>query len=500
MILITKPSIFSGNRQSDMSSTPAQKRRTRFEFRHITIVFVMLILAQLVISFFHKATLKSYLIRYEEANHRTYARQLVNISQNMLATWHLPGKGKAAAPVTSIRDFFFPDSGRYPDIRVMVLIPDSGGICRVIEDSLHLVRLMNQSKETDSSLRRFSLPGWIRDSLQTRSPSTPVFDPGTPGRLAVYAPVSIPGREGCLLMMTMSPGLSPFTREIISSYDESTIIYLSFILLGILAMYYIASYTAVERDEAQEQLVKEHEQLITEQVVHEKESLFTRRIYHTHHKAEKVMGFIKDDLRSIRPENIDEIKARVIKYSNFISRVIYDMKWYDTPVQTIRNPIFQTDMNELIRFIVQHIFQRTSTVNTNYTFELDLDPQFPRLTVNEFVLWEILEPIIQNAIEHSGESKILIRIQTRWTKPDGPGRLVISDNGRGISPDLLAIGEGGVKKLFLENASTKQSVGKNSGYGCFIAWHLATSGCGWHIDATNNPDGGARFTLDIPHA
>ena len=29
----------------------------------------------------------------------------------------------------------------------------------------------------------------------------------------------------------------------------------------------------------------------------EKESLFTRRIYHTHHKAEKIMGFIKEDVR-----------------------------------------------------------------------------------------------------------------------------------------------------------------------------------------------------------
>ena len=31
-------------------------------------------------------------------------------------------------------------------------------------------------------------------------------------------------------------------------------------------------------------------------IAQKKEHLFTKRIYHTHHKAEKVMGFINEDL------------------------------------------------------------------------------------------------------------------------------------------------------------------------------------------------------------
>lgn len=68
------------------------------------------------------------------------------------------------------------------------------------------------------------------------------------------------------------------------------------------------------------------------------------------------MGFIKEDLRKLSSENINEIKYRVSKYSNFISRVIYDMKWYDPPIQTIRNAMFKTNLNEVIKFIVNNIF------------------------------------------------------------------------------------------------------------------------------------------------
>ncbi len=156
--------------------------------------------------------------------------------------------------------------------------------------------------------------------------------------------------------MKNTPDFSFITNQIISGYDETSVIYFSLILLGLLAMYFISSYTVKERDEAQKQLFEEHEINLKKQINYEKEMIFTKRIYHTHHKAEKVMGFIKEDLRQLAADNINEIKYRVNKYSNFISRVIYDMKWYDPPLQTIRNQMFRTDLNEVIKFIVTIYF------------------------------------------------------------------------------------------------------------------------------------------------
>jgi hypothetical protein len=51
---------------------------------------------------------------------------------------------------------------------------------------------------------------------------------------------------------------------------------------------------------------------------------------------------------------------KVIAYSNFISRIIYDAKWYDQDINTIVNPVFQSNINAIIEFIVQNVFLRIS--------------------------------------------------------------------------------------------------------------------------------------------
>ncbi|NIS26318.1 histidine kinase, partial [candidate division KSB1 bacterium] len=90
--------------------------------------------------------------------------------------------------------------------------------------------------------------------------------------------------------MKNSPDFAFITREIIAGFNESSLVFTGLILFGLLAMFYISSYTVRERDEANELLLKERERQIKETVHYQKEALFAKRIYHTHHKAEKVMG------------------------------------------------------------------------------------------------------------------------------------------------------------------------------------------------------------------
>jgi signal transduction histidine kinase len=263
-------------------------------------------------------------------------------------------------------------------------------------------------------------------------------------------------------------------------------------------MYFISSYTVKERDETQKMLFEEHEENIKKQITYEKELTFTKRIYHTHHKAEKIMGFIKEDLRNLSSENIDDIKYRVSKYSNFISRVIYDMKWYDPPIQAIRNQMFKTDLNDVIKFIIDNIFLRISSKSYAYELKLDADPEIPTVPVNEFVVWEIIEPLIQNSIDHGGESNLIITCKTKFDKSSNNTYVTIEDNGNGISPELLKIGSGGVKNIFKENITTKNTGLPNSGYGSYIA-HEICKRCGWDIDAANLEGGGCKFTITIPN-
>lgn len=313
----------------------------------------------------------------------------------------------------------------------------------------------------------------------------------------VFVPLVPYGEQGGAVYLKIHPDVSFISQQILASFNKTALIFSSLILMGLLAIFYISTYTIIERDEAWEMLYKEREEHIREHIAQKKEHLFTKRIYHTHHKAEKVMGFINEDVEHADEKNIKEMKYRITKYANFISRVIYDMKWYNPPVQTIRNPMFRTNLNEVLRFIVDNIFLRTSNPVKSIQFAFHLDENLPAVSVNEFVIWEIIEPLIQNSIEHSGKDAVTITLKTKHFAEQNVSLLTIEDNGQGIRPDLLEKNEFGIKRIFLENISTKAE-DKNSGYGCYLAFEIAKR-CGWKIDAENREGGGGKFILKIKH-
>lgn len=282
-----------------------------------------------------------------------------------------------------------------------------------------------------------------------------------------------------------------------STVDKVTIIYFSLILFGLVAIFIMSSQAVKERNEAQKILFDERQENIKKQIKLEKESLFTKRIYHTHHKAEKIIGFIKDDVRSINHENMEKNKQRVVTYSNFISRIIYDMKWYDQEINTIINPMFRTNINEVIKFVVQNVFLRISSKNEMFGFEIDYDEKIPPVNVNEFVVWEILEPLIQNCIDHGNKKFIKVAINTKYDDVANITYLTIQDNGVGVSEELLEKNAKGVKNIFLENISSKKNEGTNSGYGCYIAYQMAVEKCGWIMDVENMKDAGCKFCITI---
>lgn len=313
----------------------------------------------------------------------------------------------------------------------------------------------------------------------------------------VYVPLVPYGEYSGAVYLRIHPDVSFISQQILSSFNKTILIFSSLILMGLLTMFYISTYTLRERDTARELLYKERERHLQEHIAQKKEHLFTKRIYHTHHKAEKVMGFINEDLENVDESNIKEIKYRVSKYSNFISRVIYDMKWYNPPIQTIRNQTFKTNLNELLKFIINNIFLRISYPVKTIKFNFDLDECLPPVSVNEFVVWEIIEPLIQNSIDHSDKDVIIITIRTKYNAETRTSVLTIEDNGKGIFPELLDRNEFGTKRIFLENISTKEEEGENSGYGCYLANEISKR-CGWELDVCNY-ENGSRFRLLIKH-
>lgn len=480
----------------------------RFEFKHLTILFFILIVFQLVLSLIQKSHLKSFLINtqlhYQQqsaesiADLTTTSLELLLENKDIIA---IDTKRETRRMVQSFDIIFGQQLLRQNVEEVCVFLEATNKAVAIDEgQNLYYFLVGNfDSVITADSEHLESLSKYyeLRDSLKNREQIiSTVTEEKT---FHIYVPFIMNGKYLGAVYMKKRSHFSGLIQEIITSYDEGAIIYSSLILLGLLAMYFISSFTVKERDEAQRLLLKEHEKLIKEQIDHEKELLFTKRIYHAHHKAEKVMGFIKEDLRSLSDKNIDETKYRVSKYSNFISRVIYDMKWFNPPLQTIRNQLFRTNINEVITFLTEHIFMRISSREGAFDIRKNLDENLPVIHINEYIIWEILEPLIQNSIDHSDDESAIINIETKYNPQTMNSMIIISDNGKGIESELLEVGEDGIKKIFNENITTKSGGNANSGYGCYIAHQLAVKYCGWTLNVKNNEDVGCSFILTIPN-
>jgi hypothetical protein len=476
-----------------------------FEFKHITVLFLILFAFQLIISFINKASIKSFLNNTQEWYQKDSAEEIANLTTTSIELVLESidprtelSKEKQKKIIQSF-DIIFSQQQLKHNIEGLYIIVSSGNELYAIDDGKTLFSFLLGNKQIAKTMDKDKLAVLgmykkIKNELSSKEQIKSIItDKKT---FNIFVPFVLRGEYIGAVYMKNTPDFSFISNQVISNYDETSIIYLSLILFGLLAMYFISSYTVKERDEAQKMLFDEHEVNLKKQINYEKELIFTKRIYHTHHKAEKVMGFIKEDLRKLSPENINDVKYRVSKYSNFISRVIYDMKWYDPPLQTIRNPMFKTNLNEVIKFIVDNIFLQVSSKSNVYEIKLETDMNLPLVPINEFAVWEIIEPLIQNSIDHGGEGNLIIKCKTIFDQNSKKSYIIIEDNGKGISPELLEAGSDGIKNIFIENITTKNTGLQNSGYGCYIAYEI-TKRCGWDIDAINLEAGGCRFTITI---
>ncbi|MEW6194059.1 MAG: ATP-binding protein [Bacteroidota bacterium] len=478
----------------------------RFQIKHITVFLMILIVFQIVLALIQKSSLDDFLVETQSWYQKHSADRLAIVtstSMELLFENLFMNKPQAEFDerrITYSFNVIFKQQLIQKSVQDVSLILIRNHRLYVIDSGQKLYAyLINKLEPYDSDVDFHSEGVKLFLSVREKMKASEIIysklvDHKTFNILVPFVP---DGEYLGVMYMKITPDFSFLTKEVSTNFDKVALIYSTLILLGLILIFYISSQAVQERNEAQQKLFEEHEENIKKQIRLEKESLFTKRIYHTHHKAEKIIGFIKDDVRKMNAPGIDDLKHRVITYSNFISRIIYDMKWYDQEINTIINPMFQTNINEVIRFVVSNIFLRISSKNEMFEFEFNLDDKLPLVHVNEFVVWEILEPIIQNSIDHGNRKWIKIKITTKYDQEKHLSYIFIEDNGVGINKELLEIGEGGIKRIFLEHETTKKLEGVNSGYGCYIAYQMAVEKCDWLLDAENLDGDGCRFTITI---
>jgi len=481
--------------------------RYQFEIKHIIVIFVILILFQIVLIIFQRSTLDNFLSEAQSWFQKYYAERIALITtSNIELLFERQQRLRTQLDTVEISlvysfNILFKQQQIHHSVEDICLILIKNYRIYIVDNGEKLYQFLNGTLKPyegeydvqhKSGIQYFlSMRDDIRRNEKIMSTVT------NRNTFNVLVPFVPDGEYLGVVYFRIKPDFSFLTSEIQLSFGKVSLIVSALILIGLGAIFVISSNAVRERDKAQEELFKEHEENLRKQIRLEKESLFTKRLYHIHHKAEKIIGFVKEDVRKMNADNLDFLKQRVITYSNFISRIIYDMKWYDQDINTIINPMFKTNINSVIKFIVDNVFLRLSSKNDMFEFHLELSPDLPLVNVNEFTVWEILEPIIQNSIDHCGVNFVVINIKTVYEPDSNMSYIYICDSGKGISPELLETDSNGIKRLFLENETTKKHIGSHAGYGCYIAYQLAVGKCGWGLDAENLQNGGCKFTITI---
>jgi signal transduction histidine kinase len=120
----------------------------------------------------------------------------------------------------------------------------------------------------------------------------------------------------------------------------------------------------------------------------------------------------------------------------------------------------------------------------------DFAPKLPRVAGDSLLLQQALLNIIINAEQVLASVRGARRIEVKITCLSPTViQIQVADTGPGIPPDAL-------QRLFEPFFTTKE-VGKGTGLGLAIAYGVVQEH-GGRLHATNRPEGGAVFTLELP--
>ncbi|GBD87340.1 histidine kinase-, DNA gyrase B-, and HSP90-like ATPase [bacterium BMS3Abin03] len=478
-------------------------KRIHFELYHITILLIIIILSQVILSYINVKSIENVTQKSISIYKWQSAERIADLTTTTLELIVQPIYSQSInddlkSTIIESIDYTFTQEKMQKNIDdICLLTMDENNNVLSLQNGEEIFNyLSNRISPSDKEgNNREIAKAWFKRSYNNlfRNESISTLQEGN-FSFNILVPFSKHGEIVGAVYMKITPNFDHIIQAIIGSYDISGSFVSAIILLTLLGMFFITSFLVRERDTAQKLLFLNKEKQIRAETATQKELFFTKRIYHAHHKAEKIVGFIKQDLYNLNNSNIEIIKNRMLKYSSFIGRVIYDIKTYNPPVNVIRNQNFNSNLNEIIIFIVDNIFKRVFKEGTQYKFNLELDDKVPILRINEYVIWQMIEPLIQNCIDHNKKRKITINIKTVYDENKQKIFLYICDNGVGINEELLKYNNMGIKKIFTEGTSSKDS-STNSGYGCYIAYESCRM-CGWKIDLINQNEG-AKTIIEI---
>lgn len=143
------------------------------------------------------------------------------------------------------------------------------------------------------------------------------------------------------------------------------------------------------------------------------------------------------------------------------------------------------DFNELNRSIAADWV--SALEHNHFEYDFDIPENEYALRIDPHAYTRILNNLFQNALTHSGGSKLTLQLQEN----EQQAKVIIKDDGKGISPsDLPHIFE----RMYQCDHSR---FAKGNGLGLSITKELVNAHNG-NIQAESTPGGGAKFTILFP--
>ena len=170
--------------------------------------------------------------------------------------------------------------------------------------------------------------------------------------------------------------------------------------------------------------------------------------------------------------------------SDRLSRLItelLDVARIDTGrLQLSRRP---SDPSVLARRVVESV-----AAGTSRRVEIEVAPGLPEVDLDPDKFTQVLTNLVENGVRH-GEGTVRVRLAAAEHAPDGPGvRLIVTDEGEGISPDLR-------QRVFTKFWTSGQRGG--SGLGLYLVNGLVRAH-GGTVTIGDADGGGARVVVLLP--
>lgn len=147
----------------------------------------------------------------------------------------------------------------------------------------------------------------------------------------------------------------------------------------------------------------------------------------------------------------------------------------------------QVDLNELSRNIIADWVPILES--RNFEYEIDIPETEYTIQIDPNAYTRILNNVLQNVITHSKGDKVMLSL----SETEEQARIIITDNGKGISADDLPH----IFERMYRCDHSRSS--KGNGLGLSIAKELVSAHRG-KITAASTPGTGATFTISFPKA